>query len=42
MEQKNTSLGHAKNVIEGVARNEAEKIKATLEEVGAPVEIKCP
>ena len=31
-----------KNVIEGVARNEAEKIKATLEEVGATVEIKCP
>jgi len=30
-----------KNVIEGVARNEAEKIKATLEEVGATVEIKC-
>ena len=30
-----------KNVIEGVARNEAEKIKAGLEEVGAMVEIKC-
>ena len=31
-----------KNVIEGVARNEAEKIKASLEEVGGTVEIKCP
>jgi large subunit ribosomal protein L7/L12 len=31
-----------KNVIEGVSRNEAKKIKATLEEVGATVEIKSP
>jgi ribosomal protein L7/L12 len=31
-----------KNVIEGVSRNEAKKIKATLEEAGATVEIKCP
>jgi ribosomal protein L7/L12 len=31
-----------KNVIEGVSRNEAKKIKATLEETGATVEIKCP
>jgi hypothetical protein len=31
-----------KNVIEGVSRNEAEKIKAALEEAGATVEIKCP
>jgi ribosomal protein L7/L12 len=30
-----------KNVIEGVSRNEAEKIKADLEEVGAAVEITC-
>jgi hypothetical protein len=30
-----------RTVIEGVSRNEAEKIKATLEEVGATVEIKC-
>jgi ribosomal protein L7/L12 len=33
--------GAPKNVIEGVARNEAEKIKAALEQVGATVEIKC-
>jgi ribosomal protein L7/L12 len=31
-----------KNIIEGVSRNEAKKIKATLEEAGATVEIKCP
>ena len=30
-----------KIVKEGVGRNEAEKIKATLEKVGATVEIKC-
>jgi len=31
-----------KNVIEGVSRNEAKKIKANLEEAGATVEIKGP
>ena len=31
-----------KIVKEGVGRNEAEKVKAALEEVGATVEIKCP
>jgi hypothetical protein len=31
-----------KNIIEGVSGNEAKKIKATLEEAGATVEIKCP
>jgi ribosomal protein L7/L12 len=41
-EAKDLIEGAPKNVIEGVARNEAEKIKATLEEVGATVEIKCP
>jgi ribosomal protein L7/L12 len=40
-EAKDLIEGAPKNVIEGVARNEAEKIKATLEEVGARVEIKC-
>ena len=34
--------GAPRNVIEGVARNEAEKIKAALEKAGATVEIKCP
>ena len=29
-----------KNVKEGIAKNEAEKIKATLEQTGATVEIK--
>jgi ribosomal protein L7/L12 len=40
-EAKDLVEGAPKNVIEGVARNEAEKIKATLEKVGATVEIKC-
>jgi ribosomal protein L7/L12 len=33
--------GAPKNVIEGIARNEAEKIRAILEKAGATVEIKC-
>src|SRR5262249_47544131 len=36
-EAKDLVEGAPKNVIEGVARNEAEEIKATLEEVGATV-----
>ena len=39
-EAKDLVEGAPKNVIEGVARFEAEKIKAALEEVGATVEIK--
>lgn len=40
-EAKDLIEGAPKNVKEGVGRNEAEKIKATLEKVGATVEIKC-
>lgn len=40
-EAKDLVEGAPKNVIEGVARNEAETIKATLERVGATVELKC-
>jgi large subunit ribosomal protein L7/L12 len=41
-EAKDLVEGAPRNVIEGVARNEAEKIKAALEKAGATVEIKCP
>jgi len=41
-EAKDLVEGAPKNVKEGVGRNEAEKIKAALEEVGATVEIKYP
>jgi large subunit ribosomal protein L7/L12 len=41
-EAKDLIEGAPNKVIERVARNGAEKIKATLEEVGATVEIKCP
>jgi len=40
-EAKDLVEGAPKNVIEGVARSGAEKIKATLEAVGVTVEIKC-
>ena len=40
-EPKDLVEGAPKNVSEGVARYEAEKIKATLEKVGATVEQGC-
>jgi ribosomal protein L7/L12 len=40
-EAKDLVEGAPKDVKEGVGRNDAEKIKATLEKVGATVEIKC-
>jgi large subunit ribosomal protein L7/L12 len=40
-EAKDLVEGAPKNVKEGVGRNEAEKIKASLEKVGATVELKC-
>jgi ribosomal protein L7/L12 len=40
-EAKDLVEGVPKNGKEGVGRNEAEKIKATLEKVGATVELKC-
>jgi large subunit ribosomal protein L7/L12 len=39
-EAKDLVEGAPKNVKEGVAKDEAEKIKATLEKVGAKVELK--
>jgi ribosomal protein L7/L12 len=41
-EAKDLIEGAPKNVIEGVARNEAEKIKVALEKVGATVRLECP
>ena len=41
-EAKDLVEGAPMNVIQGVARNEAEKIKATLEKVGAKVMLECP
>jgi ribosomal protein L7/L12 len=40
-EAKDLVEGAPKNLKEGVAKDEAEKIKATLEKVGAEVELKC-
>jgi large subunit ribosomal protein L7/L12 len=40
-EAKDLVEGAPKNVKEGVAKGEAEKIKATLEKVGAKAEVKC-